>query len=392
MNKSKAICSPQFRLYPNEEQKHIIDITLDANRYVYNHFLDEGKAQYAATGTFPGRYDMQGQLPALKADHPWLMEADSVALQVTVQHLSWAFQNFLHRKYKGLPVRLHYKNWSEYSQSYRREAGRSKRDPSKSRHVRIVGNMVKIVKLGLVKFRQSQPVEGRIIAATITREGIDKYVKYYVSFYYEPDAPRPTMPATDKVIGIDLGLKTYATLSGGEKIDFCVSDHDDRLEELYDTLRRKEQGSKNWEKTYNQIRCLQQKIRRKRTDAFHKLGLELVRRYDVICIETMSLSKMMRRNSRTRYPVRKAAWGEFRQILEQKCKDHGKQLIQINRFYPSSQLCSICGHRWPGAKRLDVREWTCPICDAHHDRDVNAARNILREGLRILSQSESDAA
>lgn len=392
MDKSKTICSPRFRLDPNEEQKRLIDITLDATRYVYNYFLTVGKLQYAATGIFPTRYEMQSLLPALKSEEPWLKEADSVALQIAVQHLSWTFNNFMERKFNGLPVRLHFKSRFEFSQSYRRTAGRGKKDPSVSRHVRIAGNTVKISKVGFVKFRQTQPVEGRIVSATVTREGTDEYAEYYISFYYEPDSPRLPVPETGKAVGIDLGLRTYATLSSGEKIDFCFTAHQDRLDELYDTLRRKEPGSKNWEKTYNQIRRLSQKIRRSRTDAFHKLAAELVRRYNIICMETLNTYAMMRKVPRMRYSVQRASWGEFRRILERKCEDNGKQLVQIGRFYPSSQMCSICGRRWPGARRLDVREWTCPVCDANHDRDINAARNILREGLRILSQSDSDAA
>lgn len=349
---------------------------MDAVRFVYNYFLNKGREQYRETGTFPSRFDMQGQLPALKKDIPWLAQADSVALQIAVQHLSWTFSNFLKRRAADLKTRLHYKSRHEYSQSYRRANGHN--------HVAIVDGRLKISKVGLVKMKLTKPITGRIIAATITREGTDAQARYYVSFYYEPENPPPQLPLTGRAVGIDLGLKTFITTSDGDKVvmDDFYGKYRERLDSLYRQLDRQTPGSRRWEKTYAQVKRIKQKIIDSRRDFFNKAAYQLVRDYDTICIESLNTKSMIELAPGMRYKIWDARFWEFLGILQKKCDQHGRRLIQVYRFYPSTQICSSCGVRCSAARRLDVREWTCPACGAAHDRDVNAAINILREGLR----------
>lgn len=376
MNIDYAISSPRFRIYPNKEQKRQIDVTLDAVRFVYNYFLNKGRKQFRETGTFPSRFDMQGQLPALKVEIPWLAQADSVALQIAVQHLSWTFSNYMKRGAEGLRTRLHYKSRHEYSQSYRRANGHN--------HVAIVDGRLKISKVGLVRMKLTKPITGRIIAATITREGTDAQARYYVSFYYEPDTPPQQLPLTGKAVGIDLGLKTFITTSDGQKIDMddFYGKYRERLDSLYRQLDRQTPGSRRWEKTYAKVKRIKQKINDSRRDFFNKAAYQLVRDYDTVCVESLNTKSMIELAPGMRYKIWDARFWEFLEILQKKCDQHGRRLIQVYRFYPSTQICSSCGVRCSAARRLDVREWTCSACGAEHDRDINAAINILREGLR----------
>ena len=369
--------SGRYRIYPNASQKRQIDITLDAKRFVYNYFLTVAK-QHLDTGLFPGRYEMQGRLPTLKEEYPWLKEADSVALQIAVQHLSRAFRDYDKRKRYGLPAKLHFKHRTAYTQSYRRANGHN--------HVAIVGDKVKISKLGLVPIRLSQPISGRIIAATVTRVGLGQDARYYVSFCCETDN-QPFLPKTGRSVGIDLGLETFAVTTDDEK--FYMPDFKpqyERLDKLYDRLRQQEQGSEPWEKTCNRIMRVKEKISNKRTDFFQKLSLELVRRYDVICVESLDTRSMIKKKPRMKHAIQRAAFSEFIRILEYKCAKYGRQLVKVDGFYPSSQICSACGYRNEDVKDLKVRTWTCPVCNTTHDRDENAAVNILNEGLRLLEQ------
>lgn len=331
--------------------------------------------------------ERQTMMKSVNAYYPWLKQADSVALQVAVLHLRKAFDKYEKRRSQGLPVKLRYKSKNDYTQSYRRESG--------GRHVVIVGDgdKVKIAKLGLVKIRLSQPIDGRIIAGTITRVGFGEDARYYISFCYEPDSTTQPPPKTGgRAVGIDLGLESFAVTSDGDRFvmpDF-YGDRREKLDKLYNKMRRQEQGSDAWERTYNQVRRIKEKISNQRTDFFHKLTLELVRRYDIICIETLDTRDMIRRKPSMKHAIQSAAWGEFVRILEYKCKKFGCRLKKVPGFYPSTQLCSDCGYQYHAAANLKVRAWTCPVCQSHHDRDFNSSLNILREGLRLLEEENAD--
>lgn len=360
----------KYRIYPNKKQKELIAKNFGCVRFVYNHYLAKRIEAYKNNKETLNYYDCANDLKNLKSNYEWLKEADSTSLQSTIKDLDTAYQKFF-KEHSGFP--------KFKSKKIHRYAYKSKRVGN---NIEFCGNSIKLPKLGKVKIKGKQIPQGRILNATVSQVPSGKY---YVSLCCT-EVEAKQYESTGNAIGIDLGLKEFAIISNGDKIENpkYLKKSLQKLAKLQRGLSRKTRGGSNWNKARIKVARMQERTANQRKDFLQKLSTQLIRDYDVICIEDLQVQNMVK-NHRLAQAISDVSWSEFVRQLEYKAKWHDREVVKINTFYPSSQLCSVCGYKNAHTKDLSVREWTCPDCKTKHDRDINAARNILNEGLRLLA-------
>ncbi len=356
----------KYRIYPNHIQITRINQLFGCCRYVWNQSLAHCNQLYANGEKKPSYVDLTKQfITQAKRELLWLKEVASTPLQQSLKDLDQAYKNFFDSctgKRKGLKVKPPKFKSRKYRQVARFVGANYKIDQDK----------IYLPKVGKVKIVWSRPKPRKPSSVTIIK---DLANRYFASFVVEVNPE--SLPKTDNSIGIDLGISTFATLSNGEKLESPkpLKQNLKKLANFQRKYARTEPGSKRRERRRLKIAKLHARIKDIRTDFLHKLSTNLVRKYDTIVLEDLNVSGMLR-NRKLAKAISDLGWRQFRTLTEAKCEKYGREFRVISRWEPTSQKCSHCGFKG-GKKELNVREWTCLNCGTFHDRDINAAVNIL---------------
>jgi len=363
----------KFRFYPTDEQAAELGRTFGCVRLVYNTALVARTTVWSQEARRVTYAESSGLLTEWKQSEElaFLNEVSSVPLQQALRHLQGAFANFWAKR-AGYP-RFKSRKKSRLSAEYTRSAF-TFRD-----------GVLKLAKMAEpLDIVWSRPLPEGTEPSTVTVSR-DSAGRWFISMLCEDASIRPLPPAPNQVVGIDVGITALATLSTGKKLENPKSEKKDRerVARAQRELARKEKGSKNREKARVKVARVHARIADRRRDHLHKLTTRLVRENQTIVIEDLSVRNMLGNHTLAR-AISDAAWSELRSQLEYKCAWYGRDLVVVDRFYPSSKICSVCGHQ-VSALPLDVREWTCAACGAVHDRDVNAACNLEAAGLAVIA-------
>ena len=364
-------------MYPGAEQRQVLARYFGSVRFIYNHYLAERKRQYEETGRSDGYARQAKDLVALKRTEgfDWLKEINSQTLQQALMHLETAYKNF-------------FNHTADFPKFKSRKRGGSFTVPQ---FCYIENGYVHIPKFkeGL-KVKDHRKVKGAVRSMTIS---ITPTGKYYVSILteeqYEPIA------RTNQSVGLDMGLKSLVITSEGETYDNnrYTKKYEQKLAAAQKHLARKQKDSNGWEEQRMKVAKIHESLANSRKDWQHKVSADIVKRYDTICIEDLGVKQMEEKKkgvkkNRLSKSISDAGWSSLVAMIVYKAEMNDKTVVKVDRYYPSSKTCSVCGWKNDNLS-LANRSWTCPECGTKHDRDVNAAVNILGEGLRVLNCKSS---
>lgn len=367
----------KYRLYPTDDQTAFFERCFGHTRFVYNHFLFLRSLHYKHFKSGLSVYDCNEIMKDMKKteEYSWLKEVSSQSLQVANFNVESAFSRF----FKGLGKYPSFK--SKYDeQSF-----------SIPQNVKVVGNKIYIPKLKTsLKFEKHREMSGRVKSATIRKTPTGKY---FISILCKVNDPKNReVPDTEEETGVDVGLKSYLVSRDGYQIanPKYLAKAEKKLKRLARQHSKKKKGGSNRSKARKKLAKQHEKVSNQRVDFQHKESFKLVKENQLIGMEDLSAANMMK-NHKLAKAVADASWGRFRDFVEYKSEWYGRVYGEVDRFFPSTQLCSTenCDYRYHGIT-MDVRDWVCPECGVHHDRDENAQRNILIEVKRKLGLGQTE--
>lgn len=356
----------KFRLYPNQNQQLLLNQHLGCDRFIYNYFLNQRKEQYLETNASDNYYKQAKKLTCLKkeSEFKWLNDVNSQSLQFSLKQIEIAYNRFF-KEISGFPRFKQKKSSSSFTIP---------------QYTKLKDNKIHIpkIKTGICVVNHRE-INGKISKSTITKTASNKY---FISILSE-EIYKP-ISKTNKKIGIDLGIKDFVITSEGFRFknNRYTKKYEKRLKIAQQHLSRKDKGSSSYEKQRRKVALIHEKIVNSRKDNLHKVSHNLIKRYDIICVEDLNIKGMIKNNTLSKH-IADVSWGMFIEFLKYKAEWNDKQVISIDRYFPSTKLCNNCGYINNNLD-LNIRKYKCPSCNETLDRDINASKNILKEGLNKL--------